>query len=54
MRHITLEHLAEILEVMTIDQTINSGFAITYHGHVEGRPTIVISSWRESTGYIIQ
>lgn len=46
MRSITLEQLADILEVMTITQSIDSGFAITHHGHVEGQPTIAISTCR--------
>lgn len=31
MRSITLEQLADILEVMTVTLTIDSGFAITHH-----------------------
>ncbi len=37
MRHVTLEQLTDILEVMIIEQTIDRGFAITYLGHVEGQ-----------------
>lgn len=44
MRSITVEQLADILEVMTITQSIDSGFAITHHGHFEGQPTIAIST----------
>jgi hypothetical protein len=29
------------LEVMTIIQSIDSGFAITHHGHVEGDPQLL-------------
>lgn len=46
MRHVTLEQFTDILEVMTITQSIDSGFSINHHGHVEGRPTIAISTWR--------
>lgn len=55
MRSITLEQLVDILEVMTVTLTIDSGFAITHHGHVEGRPTVAISTCR-GTGdcYIMQ
>jgi len=48
MRHVTLEQFADILEVMTITHSIDSGFAITHHGHIEERPTIAISTSRES------
>lgn len=55
MRHVTLEHLTDILEIMTNTESIDSGFAITHHGHVEGQPTIVISTCRgHGDCYIIQ
>ncbi len=55
MRQITLKQLADILEVMTITQSIDDGFAITHHGRVEGQPTIAISTWGGDGGcYIIQ
>lgn len=55
MRRITIEQLAEILEVMTITHSIHSGFSITHHGHIEGRPTIAISTCRgKGGGYIVQ
>ncbi|MYN01549.1 hypothetical protein GTP41_05505 [Pseudoduganella sp. DS3] len=44
MRHITLEQFAEILEVMAIAHSIDSGIAITHVGEVGGRPTIAIST----------
>jgi hypothetical protein len=44
MRHITLEQLADILDVMTIAHSIDSGIAITQFGEVGGRPTIAIST----------
>lgn len=53
MRSITLEQLADILEVMTITHSIDSGFAITHHGCVEGRPTIAISTCR-GEGFVMQ
>lgn len=55
MRHVTLEQLADILEDMVIEQTTDSGFAITHHGHIEGQPTIVISAFRgDSAGFVLQ
>jgi hypothetical protein len=55
MRRITIEQLADILEVMTITHSIDSGFSITHHGHIEGRPTIAISTCRgKDGGYIVQ
>lgn len=55
MRHVTLEQVTEHLEVMTIEQSIESGFAITHHGHIEGVPTIIISTHRGAGDcYIIQ
>lgn len=55
MQHVTLEQATDLLEVMTITQTIDSGPAITHHGHIEGRPTIIISTCRgEGACYIIQ
>jgi len=50
MHHVTLEQLCDLLEHMTIAQSVDSGFAITHHGHVEGVPTIVISTFH-GTGY---
>lgn len=55
MHCITLEQLADILEIMTVTQSIDSGFAIIHHGHVEGRPTIAISTCcGNGGGYILQ
>jgi hypothetical protein len=55
MKHVTLEQATEQLEVMTITQSIDSGFAITHHGHVEGQPTILVCTCRgEGDCYIIQ
>ncbi|WP_158568036.1 hypothetical protein [Duganella sp. BJB476] len=55
MRSITLEQLADILEVMTITRTIDSGFAITHHGHIGGQPTVAISTCRGDGGaFIVQ
>ncbi|MCY1561121.1 hypothetical protein D9M68_983400 [compost metagenome] len=46
MRYITLEQLADILGVMTITHSIDCGFAVTHHGHIEGQPTLAISTCR--------
>jgi hypothetical protein len=55
MRSITLEQLADIVELMTITRTVDSGFAITHHGHVEGQPTVAISTcYGTGDCYIIQ
>ena len=50
MHRVTLEELTDILEVMVIEQTIDSGFAPTHHGHVEGQSTIVIATCRADGG----
>jgi hypothetical protein len=44
MQHVTLEQLCDLLEHMTITQSIISGFAITHHGHIGDVPTIAIST----------
>lgn len=55
MKQVTLEQLTDLLEVMTITQSIDSGFAITHHGHIEGATTILISTCRgDGDCYIIQ
>jgi hypothetical protein len=54
MQQVSLEQLTDLLEVMTITQTIDSGFAITHHGHIEGAPTIIVSTLRGTGGYILQ
>jgi len=55
MQHVTLEQLCDLLEQMTIAQSIDSGFAITHTGHIEGVPTIAISTCRGTgDGYITQ
>lgn len=46
MRKITIGEMAGILEIMNITQSIDSGFAITYHGDLEGRAIIAISTYR--------
>jgi hypothetical protein len=53
MQHVTLETLCDILNVITIERSINPGFAITHFGHVGGQPTIAISH-SDSTGVVIQ
>jgi len=55
MQQVTLEQAMEHLQVMTITQSIDSGFAIAHHGHIEGVPTIVISTTRGAGDcYVIQ
>lgn len=55
MRQITLEQLTDILEAMTVTESIDCGFAITHHGHIEGQPTIAISTCRGNGDcYVIQ
>jgi hypothetical protein len=55
MRHITLEQFADILEVMTIAHSIDSGIAITHVGEVGGRQTIAVSTCRgQGDCYVIQ
>lgn len=55
MQQVTLEQLGNVLEMITVVQSIDSGFAITHIGHIEGIPTIAISTSR-GTGdcYIMQ
>lgn len=54
MRKITVGEMAEILEIMNIKQSIDSGFAVTHHGDLEGRPIIAISTYRgEGDCYIL-
>lgn len=55
MQQVTLEQFCDQLEQMTIDQSIDSGFAITHVGHIDGIPTIAISTYRgEGDCYILQ
>jgi hypothetical protein len=55
MKHVTLEQLTDLLEIMTITHSIDSGIAITHTGHIESVPTIAISTCRGmGDGYIIQ
>lgn len=55
MQHVTLEDFCDLLQVMTITQSTDSGFAITLYGHVEGVPTIAISTHRGAGDcYIVQ
>jgi hypothetical protein len=55
MRIVTIEELCDLLEVMTIEHSHDSGFAITHLGHVAGQPTIAISTCRgDGDCYIIQ
>jgi ADP-heptose:LPS heptosyltransferase len=55
MQHVSLEQLADLLKVISITQSVDSGFAITHIGHIEGVPTVAISNNRSNgDGYIIQ
>lgn len=55
MQHVTIEQATERLELITIIQSIDNGFAIAHHGYIEGVPTIIISTCRgEGDCYIIQ
>jgi len=55
MRRITLEQLADILEIMTVNESIDNGFAITHIGHIDGKPTIAISTCRgEGDSFVLQ
>jgi hypothetical protein len=55
MKHVSLEQFSDLYEIMTITQSIDSGFAITHTGHIEGQPTILISTCGcEGDCYIIQ
>ncbi len=40
---------------MTINQTVDSGFAVAHHGHIEGRATIIICTCRnDGDCYVVQ
>jgi len=55
MQHVTLEQLCDLLKHMNITQSVDSGFAITHHGHIEGVPTIAISTCHgDGDCYVIQ
>lgn len=55
MRAITINQATNLIEVMTITQTIVGAATITHHGHIEGRPTIIISTCRgDGDCYVIQ
>jgi len=55
MRIVTIEELCDLLEIMTIEHSHDSGFAITHFGQVAGTPTIAISTCcDEGDCYIIQ
>ena len=53
MQHVTLKQATDLLEVMTIEQSTESGYAIAHHGHIEGVPTIIISTHRGAGDYYI-
>lgn len=44
MQQVTLQQMVDLSEAMPITQSIDSGFIVTYHGHVEGVPTVAIST----------
>jgi hypothetical protein len=46
MREITLEQATDLLEIMTIEHSIEGGNCVTHHGHIEGQRTIIISTSR--------
>jgi hypothetical protein len=55
MKHVTLEQLTDLLEVMTITYSVDNGFAITHIGHIKGVPTIAISTcYNTGDCYLIQ
>lgn len=55
MMRITLEQATGLLEVMAITLSIDSGVATTHTGHIEGQPTILISTCRgNGCCYIVQ
>jgi hypothetical protein len=55
MKHVLLEQYSDLHDLMTITQSIDSGLAITHHGHIEGVATILISTCRgDGDCYIIQ
>lgn len=55
MQHVTFENLSDLLKVMIITQSIDSGFAILHTGYIEGVPTIAISTSRgDGDYYLIQ
>lgn len=52
---VSLEQYSDLYEVMTITQSIDCGFAVSHHGHIEGAPTILISTCRGNGDcYVIQ
>ena len=57
MSKVTMEVLCETLESMTIERSVDHGFAICHFGQVEGQPTIAISICNgngNGDGFIIQ
>lgn len=55
MQHVTLEQAADLIEAMSIVQTIDSGSTLTHHGDIAGQPTIIISTCRgQGECYILQ
>lgn len=55
MKHVSLEQFCDLHDLMTVTQSIDCGFAITHHGHIECVPTIIISTHRgDGDCYIVQ
>jgi hypothetical protein len=55
MQHVTIEQLTDLLEIMTINQSIDSGFATAHTRQAGGVPTILISTRRGAGDfYVIQ
>lgn len=46
MKHVSREQFSNLQNQMTVTQSIDSGFAIAHQGHIEGVPTIIISTHR--------
>jgi hypothetical protein len=52
---VTMEVLCDALEVMVIEQSVDTGFAITHFGRIDGIRTIAISTCHgDGVSYIIQ
>jgi hypothetical protein len=55
MRHVSLEEFCDIFQTMIVTQSVESGFAITHFGHINGVRTVAISTCHEEGDcYILQ
>lgn len=55
MKKTTLADLCSTLEAMTIERSVDHGYAIVHFGHIDGQPTIAISTCRgNGESYLIQ